>query len=212
MANYISTSRTNYFQVTDEEKYMEIRKGLYGLEDTVMFWDEVRSDGKYRHSFGCYSTIEYTQPYQTLAEYFAEYDKKNDNDRPELVIAMDCADELPVKNSDIQTRAQCEQIAKELKIWSRTETNGEVVLFVSETPEAWNGIDLSNFFKKMQEILPEGEALIFREVGHEKLRYLTALATVVTRDSIDYIDMDRTAIEVARKRLSNPDYTSDSNY
>ena len=54
--------------------------------------------------------------------------------------------------------------------------------------------------------------MIFREVGHEKLRYLTALATVVTRDSIDYIDMDRTAIEVARKRLSNPDYTSDSNY
>lgn len=56
MANYYATSRTNYFRVTDEEKYQEIFSKLSseaGIED----FSETKDDGSIIHGFGSYSNI-----------------------------------------------------------------------------------------------------------------------------------------------------------
>lgn len=54
MANYESTFRTNYFRTSDDEKYAELFKGIYGesLEDFTM-----NIDGVLWHGFGGYGSV-----------------------------------------------------------------------------------------------------------------------------------------------------------
>ena len=55
MANYMSTTRTNYFKVTDEEKYEKLFSMLCS-EDNIRDFTEKREDGIY-HGFGAYGDI-----------------------------------------------------------------------------------------------------------------------------------------------------------
>lgn len=58
MANYYGTVRTNYFKVTDEEKYQEIFSNLTA-EESIEDFTEKTDDGELLHGFGSYSTIDY---------------------------------------------------------------------------------------------------------------------------------------------------------
>lgn len=58
MANYMAVSRTNYFRVTDEEKYKELFEMLTS-EDTIEDFTETGIDGTIYHGFGCYGDVEY---------------------------------------------------------------------------------------------------------------------------------------------------------
>jgi len=57
MANYVAVSRTNYFQVTNEEKYEELFGRLCAEDNICDFSKTV--DGKTYHGFGCYGSIEF---------------------------------------------------------------------------------------------------------------------------------------------------------
>lgn len=57
MANYMSTSRTNYFRVTDEKRYEELFNNLCA-EDTIHDFTEVK-DGVLYHGFGTYGSVSY---------------------------------------------------------------------------------------------------------------------------------------------------------
>ena len=57
MANYNAVSRTNYFRVTDEEKYEKLFNSLIS-EDDIEDFTEVK-DGITYHGFGSYSSIDY---------------------------------------------------------------------------------------------------------------------------------------------------------
>ena len=57
MANYLATARTNYFRVTNEEKYQELFSKLVS-EDEIEDFTEVK-DGITYHGFGAYAPIEY---------------------------------------------------------------------------------------------------------------------------------------------------------
>ena len=69
MSSYISASRTNYFRVTDEEKYNELCRNLIVEGDTISHftWEK---DGILYHGFGAYCEI----------EYFDKNDPENDPD------------------------------------------------------------------------------------------------------------------------------------
>ena len=58
MANYMAVTRTNYFRVTDEEKYKELF-GMLSSEDNIEDFTEKGIDGIVRHGFGCYGDVEY---------------------------------------------------------------------------------------------------------------------------------------------------------
>ena len=58
MSNYYAYSRTNYFRVTDEEKYAELFSHLIGSEDSVEDFTEEK-DGVKIHGFGCSSSIDF---------------------------------------------------------------------------------------------------------------------------------------------------------
>ena len=55
MANYGCASRTNYFRVTDEEKYQELFSGLCA-EDTIQDFTVVDENGSLLHGVGCYGS------------------------------------------------------------------------------------------------------------------------------------------------------------
>lgn len=58
MANYMATFRTNYFRVTDENKYKELFEKLSG-EDVVQDFSYTDDNGNILHGFGCYGCIGY---------------------------------------------------------------------------------------------------------------------------------------------------------
>ena len=57
MANYMATARTNYFRVTDEDKYSELFNGLCSEDNIEDFTKE--KDGVIYHGFGSYDSINY---------------------------------------------------------------------------------------------------------------------------------------------------------
>lgn len=49
--------------------------------------------------------------------------------------------------------------------------------------------------EQLQKLLPEKEAVIIKEVGYEKFRYLTAYCQIITRDAVESIDLDTFAMD-----------------
>lgn len=108
MADYLATARTNYFRVTDEERYQEFFKHLVANGEVEDFTKE--QDGVVYHGFGAYASIDY---------------------------------QVDLENEESEFDFDC-------------------------------------FVKELQKILPEDEAFIYQETGHEKLRYSEGCAIVAT--------------------------------
>lgn len=98
-----------------------------------------------------------------------------------------------------------------------TDEEGEKVCFAFEGPFSYKhnpgdekfANDSYEVFSDLQKILPDGECIIFTQIGWEKLRCITANSIIVTKDDIKYMDLSEIAINNARMMLSNPDYTPD---
>lgn len=56
MANYYSSTRTNYFRVKDPDAFKSFMMNVYATEDNVEVWEEIKSSGTY-FGFGCYGSI-----------------------------------------------------------------------------------------------------------------------------------------------------------
>lgn len=138
MANYYGCSRTNYFRVTDEEKYNELFSNLISNEADIEDFTEER-EGVLYHGFGAFDSIDYVP-----------------------------------KNSQ--------------------------------------EFDFDLFLSELQKILPENEAFIYMESGHQKLCYITGFAIVVTKDKIANIDIRTMALKMAKQMLNNEDYDTQMEY
>ena len=57
MANYMAVTRTNYFRVTDEDRYKELFEMLIS-EDDIQDFTKRTEDGVILHGFGCYGDVE----------------------------------------------------------------------------------------------------------------------------------------------------------
>ena len=66
--------------------------------------------------------------------------------------------------------------------------------------------------RKLQTILPEGEAIILTEIGNEKMRYFTAYSAIITTKDTGWVDLAHLAAEEAGKLLGNPDYNTQMDY
>lgn len=128
MANYMGVSRTNYFRVTDEDKYNELINGLIcedHIEDFTM-----EHNGVLYHGFGAYDSIEY----------------------------------------------------------------------IEEDSEDYN---FDKFLEEIQKILPDDEAFMYFESGHEKLRYVSGFVVVCTKKEIKSMSLDSWAKEQAKQLLGD---------
>lgn len=65
----------------------------------------------------------------------------------------------------------------------------------------WNIEDeaYDDFVKFLQQSVTEDDAVIILSAGHEKLRYVTGDALVITHDGSHWADIGRVAIDLAKK-------------
>lgn len=136
MANYYEMTRTNYFKITDSDKFKEICEEI--TSESGVEFDVTEKDGKL---YGCISS--------------------------ESIIMLNDEDE---------------------------------------------SVDMESFYKKLQTVLEEDDAIIFTSIGHEKLRYLVGMITVITKDDIQYINLEDKAMELARTMLKNPEWNTVNSY
>ena len=136
MANYYEMTRTNYFKITDSDKFKEICEEI--TSESGVEFDVTEKDGKL---YGCISS--------------------------ESIIMLNDEDE---------------------------------------------SVDVESFYKKLQTVLEEDDAIIFTSIGHEKLRYLVGMIVVITKDDIQYINLEDKAMELARTMLKNPEWNTVNSY
>ena len=141
MANYYGKIRTNYFKVTDENKFKEIIGFLRG-EDEVVYHEHYKEKGKFM--FYCDGS---------LTGYVEDEDDDDSYD------------------------------------------------------DAWD-----EMVRKLQTILPEGEAIILTEIGNEKMRYFTAYASIITANKTGWADLTTLAMEEAGRLLGDSDYQTQMEY
>lgn len=125
MANYDEVLRTNYFEVTDSDKFQELIDGLCS-NDKISVWKK-KFNGKTKFGFGCCSSISY-------------------------------ADE----NSEFS---------------------------------------MDDFLSRLAQLLPDGEAVILTEIGHEKLCYIGSGSYIATNKECIYLDLQTLAIKRAAEML-----------
>jgi hypothetical protein len=135
MADYYAKTRTNYFDITDEDKFRKII-GLCSASNTI----EVDKNVEGKFVFTCNGTI-----------------------------------------------------------------NG---LFNGEDDDFNHG----DFCKALQEVLPDGEAIIITEVGSEKMRYLAAASVVITNSKIETVNIKDVALNCAKRLLGNDEYDTEMEY
>ncbi|MCD8084581.1 MAG: hypothetical protein LUE86_14010 [Clostridiales bacterium] len=68
------------------------------------------------------------------------------------------------------------------------------------------------FQNALQDLVAEDDAVIIEEVGHEKLNYLAAGATVITKHSVKTIDLSEMVKDTARKLLDDIDWDTQLDY
>ena len=73
----------------------------------------------------------------------------------------------------------------------------------------WN---IEAFFAELQKILPDDEAFVLMEGGHEKLRYVIGCVDIVTKDRREFMDIQTYAIQHAKKMLRNPEFKTELEY
>ena len=98
------------------------------------------------------------------------------------------------------------------EVFTRTDVNSNKLVGSGSDENINWPEDETGFVSGLQECLAEDDSIIVLEVGHEKLRYLVGTATIITRSSIETIDLTSLAISKAAEMLGNPDYTTCCEY
>lgn len=202
MANYNCTYRTNYFRVTDETRYHKLISNLNG-EDIECLEDDEHPG---LHGFGGFGSIQYVDA-KTVAEWM--FENEPTSSKPAAIF---------------------EEVEYGSGIWTpvpdpKPETIGAMyVVDAIEQSDEWEihacydkedveseDDNMIDFYRELQKILPDDEAMILMESGNEKLRYVTGFVTVVTNKDIKFTNMVDIALETARAMLGT-DFTTQMDY
>jgi len=72
--------------------------------------------------------------------------------------------------------------------------------------------DIYEFYSELRDILIENDAIIITEIGYEKMRYLTGICTVITKQDIQFVNLCDKGVELAGNMLQNPDFVTQMEY
>lgn len=100
----------------------------------------------------------------------------------------------------------------DLDLWDKTKNGETFYAFGGSGCLAYNCGEVDEFYEKLQELIPEGEAVLVTEVGHEKLCYLEGYCTIITSDSIECVSLQEAALQKTRELLRDNKYEVDFNY
>ena len=72
--------------------------------------------------------------------------------------------------------------------------------------------DLDTFFKEMQKCIADNDAMIWTEIGNEKLRYFVAYSIVVTSKDIQDVVLEHCALDIAKDMLGTETFETQMDY
>ena len=91
--------------------------------------------------------------------------------------------------------------------YSQKAPNGDILhCFACEggldyrEPDSYDS-EIDYFISELQKILPENEAVIYTEGGHEKHRYVIGFSLVITSKTVDWLQLPELALDVAKNHL-----------
>lgn len=102
-------------------------------------------------------------------------------------------------------------------VWEK-EINGKlhyafgIYASIIGVPGKTGEADYDRFIDGLQEYIAEDDAAILFHAGHEKLRYVTGCATVITKNSVDILNIQDIAVRIAQEKLANPEYSTECDY
>lgn len=115
--------------------------------------------------------------------------------------------------------------AEDLSLWEDKDEAGNQIFafgcygsiagipFRNEEGELETGDEsYDDFLTELQKCIEENDAIILIESGYEKLNCVSGFATVITGDSIEYLDLSRAALGLARRMLGNEKYDPRMDY
>ena len=185
--NYYATARTNYFHVTDVEKFKELTKGL-SAEDVSIVNDD-KDPTLYAILFD--GSADWYEPISMFDDFQSTLDSmKNDtgsidlfdkNDKPINIADVDEYDQIYDKDGDL--------------IFDRWDNDGN-----------WD-----EFTKELIKIIPEDECFVYMESGYEGHRYIVGFAQVVTHNGSKSVDLG-SFVEQSVKELLGDNATTKYTY
>lgn len=187
MANYECTYRTNYFCVTDEEKYKKLISKISG----DYFEDFTEDDTPDLHGFGGYGCWSFVSEL-TLSEWLEEHAAE---EKPKRIYK-----ETAEGTGDLEIISESDDVGK-WYVYEAVEKDDAFEIKIDEYPDDDGCGNCDKFYEELQKILPDDEAVILMESGNENLRYVTGTATVITSKEVRFLDMSHIAIETASKML-----------
>lgn len=109
-------------------------------------------------------------------------------------------------------------IADDLHVWEEKDNDSNIVFafgcegVIYGIPDENGDSSLDLFFTELQKYIADNDAVILTEAGHEKLRYVTGYATVVTRNNIQTLGIETFALAKVKEMLKNPDFETKTDY
>lgn len=110
-------------------------------------------------------------------------------------------------------------------LWQETDNEGKTVFgfgcyggisgVINAKEDENEDVDetaFDEFISGLQKCVADDDAIIIFEVGNEKLRYLVGSATVITSKSIEYLNIQQLAIQLAQGLLDNDDWQTSCEY
>lgn len=79
--------------------------------------------------------------------------------------------------------------------------------FLKDLPE-----DENSFFDELQKCVADDDAVLYKEAGYEKLRYVLLEAVVITSEAIECIDIDKQLYEAAVELLEDENWKTRMDY
>ena len=72
--------------------------------------------------------------------------------------------------------------------------------------------DLDTFFESMKECIADDDAMIWTEIGNEKLRYFIAYSVIVTSKDVKYVNLRDKALDIAAELLGLETFDTEMDY
>mgnify|MGYP004474757533 CR=1 FL=1 len=123
-----------------------------------------------------------------------------------------------VKDAELFREFMDTVIADDLHLWDEKDNNiNNVFAFGCEgtiygIPDENGDSSLDLFFEELQKHIADNDAVILTEAEHEKLRYVTGYATVITNANLQTIGIETFALAKAKEMLENPGFETKTDY
>lgn len=123
-----------------------------------------------------------------------------------------------VKDEDAFSKFMDTVSGDDMHCWSNKDEDGNTLHAFGCDGNIYgvlNGAEDDNFdlfLSELQKHISPEDAVILMESGHEKLRYVTGYATIITTDDIRTISIDDFAMTKAKEMLKNQEYSTRLDY